>query len=579
MSASDDQNQPKQTKVETAKRDSQHLRGSIDQTLQSGVSHFDHDDGQLLKFHGIYQQDDRDVRKDRRKEGEEPDYSFMVRIAIPGGALTAEQYLVIDELADKYANGTLRITTRQGIQFHGVHKENLRAHIAAISNALMTTLGACGDVQRNVMTCPAPIEDEPHRAVQKLATDLAAALRPRTNAYHEIWLGEDKVVSTKEEEDFYGDQYLPRKFKTAIALDSDNCVDVHACDVGLIAITEGDAVVGYQVIVGGGLGLTHEKASTFARLGDSLGFVQPEHAIDAVRTVAMIFRDHGNRSDRKHARLKYLVEAWGLDEFRRVFVELANFELAPPRELGQLFFHDHLGHHQEPTADYYGVFVENGRVLDRENFSLRTALREIVQDHRPLIRLTAQQNIILTNLDSAAVDDIEARLQAAGVTLPRDLLAARRYSMACPALPTCGLAITESERVMPDVITELENELQRLGVSDDPLTVRMTGCPNGCSRPYTADIAFVGRKPGEKYNIYVGGGLAGDRVVDLYAADVPMPQMIDSLRPLLQQWVDQREADESFSNYYRRWRGDVEPRRIITGAETPLVNGEASDAS
>lgn len=572
MPPSDKEKPVKQTKVETAKKASQHLRGSIDDTLASDASRFDKDDGQLLKFHGVYQQDDRDLRQDRRKAGEEPDYSFMVRIAIPGGALTAAQYLAIDELADKYANGTLRITTRQGIQFHGVYKDNLRAHIAAIHQSLLTTLGACGDVQRNVMTCPAPIDDEPHRLVQELAVELAAALRPKTNAYHEIWLGEEKVVSSKQEEDFYGAQYLPRKFKTAIALDTDNCVDVHACDVGLIAITEGSRVVGYQVIVGGGLGFSHEKASTFARLGDALGFVVPEHAIDAVRTVATIFRDHGNRSDRKHARLKYLVEEWGLPEFRRVFVEQANFQLESPRMLGQLAFHDHLGHHHQPAADYYGLFVENGRVLDRDEFSLRTALREIVQQYQPGIRLTAQQNLILTQLNPASIADIEARLQSAGVTLPRDLLAARRFSMACPALPTCGLAITESERVMPSVVSALESELQQLGVAEVPLTVRMTGCPNGCSRPYTADVAFVGRKPGERYNIYVGGGLAGDRVVDLYAADVPMDEMIAQLRPVLKKWAEERLVDESFSDFYRRWRGDVATRKIITGSETPVLN-------
>ena len=566
-------NQEKQTKVEEAKKKSRLLRGDIAETLASNKTHFENDDTQVLKFHGIYQQDDRDTRNQRRADGKEPDYSFMVRIALPGGALTARQYLAIDKLAGDYGNGSLRVTTRQGIQFHGVRKKNLKAHIAAIYDALLTTLGACGDVQRNVMTCPAPIDDEPHRAVRALAAALAKALRPETRAYHEIWLDEERVVSTEDRERFYGDQYLPRKFKTAIALDSDNCVDVYSCDCGLVAITEHNRVIGYQVIVGGGLGLTHQRASTFARLGDALGFVAPEHAIDAVRVVAGLFRDHGNRADRKHARLKYLIDDWGLEEFRRAFVSAAAFELHSPRELGPIALHDHLGHHPSPTGGYYGIYIENGRVIDRDGFALRTTLREIIEEYQPDIRLTAQQNLLLANLSNDTITDIERRLQAAGVAPARALSAARRYSMACPALPTCGLAITESERVMPFVLIELETELSRLGVANEPLTVRMTGCPNGCARPYTADIAFVGRKPGECYNIYVGGGLGGDRVVDLYAADVPVAELVVMLKPLLRLWIEQREHGEGFSDFYQRWHGDPMPRRVITGAETPVVDG------
>jgi sulfite reductase (ferredoxin) len=565
-------NQEKQTKTEDAKRNSRYLRGEIAETLASDKTHFEHDDEQVLKFHGVYEHDDRDTRKTRRAEGLEADYMFMVRITLPGGVMTADQYLAIDRLADEHGNGSLRVTTRQGLQFHGVRMNNLKNNIAAINETLITTLGACGDVQRNVMTCPAPIDDEPHRAVRQVAADLAAALRPESRAYHEIWLGAEKVASTKDEEGFYGEQYLPRKFKTAIALDSDNCVDVFACDCGLIAITEQGRVLGYQVIVGGGLGMTHEKASTFARLGDALGFVAPEHAVDAARVVAAIFRDHGNRSDRKHARLKYLIEAWGLDEFRRVFEEEADFELRPPRELGPIAFNDHLGHQTTCTRDYYGVYVENGRIIDRDGLRLRSALREIIERYRPGVRLTAQQNLLLTDLEPADVADIERRLQAAGVTLPSDLTAARRYSLACPALPTCSLAITESERVMPSVLGELEAEIVRLGVAQEPLTVRMTGCPNGCARPYTADIAFVGRKPGGSYNIYVGGSLGGDRVADCYAADVPVAELVATLKPLLRLWVERREDGEGFSDFYRRWHGTDTERRVITGAETPTIS-------
>ncbi|HRW54886.1 MAG TPA: NADPH-dependent assimilatory sulfite reductase hemoprotein subunit [Phycisphaerae bacterium] len=560
----------KQSKVEAAKSASRGLRGSIDETIESGATHFGADDIQVLKFHGIYQQDDRDTRNDRRKEGMEPEYSFMVRVAIPGGSLTGEQYLALDALADEFANGTLRITTRQAIQFHGVLIGDLKTQIAGIHERLMTTIGACGDVQRNVMTCPAPIDDAPHLAVRALARDLAANLRPETRAYHEIWLGEEKVVSTQRHESFYGEAYLPRKFKVAVALDTDNCVDVYSCDCGLIAITREQHIEGYQVLVGGGMGLSHEKASTFARLASPLGFVSPEHAIDAVRLVAEIFRDHGNRADRKHARLKYLIEEWGLDTFRAEFRKRAPFEVAPPREIAGPAYHDHLGPHAaDRQQSFYGVYVENGRIADRDGRALRSTLRDIVRSTGANVGLTAQQNLLLTGLSGEGIAQVESALLAAGLTLPAAIAPMRRHSMACPALPTCGLAITESERVMPQAMDALESLFRSLGVENEPLTVRMTGCPNGCARPYTADIAFVGRKPGERYNVYVGGGLAGDRVADLYAADVHFGDFVATLSPLVRAWARTRRPNEGLSEFYHRIAETEAPRQKMTGAEIP----------
>lgn len=568
-------NGKKQSKVEAAKKNSKLLRGTIAETLSSEATHFEHDDTQVLKFHGIYQQDDRDVRRERKQSGQEPDYSFMVRVALPGGLLNADQYLSLDSIANDYANGTLRITTRQGIQFHGVYKKVLKSTIAGVNQKLMTTLSACGDVERNVMTCPAPLGDEAHIVLQETARDIAVQLRPASRAYHEIWLDDEKVVTTDEKEPFYGDQYLPRKFKTGIALDSDNCIDVYSYDCGLIAVLEHGRVRGYQVLIGGGMGMSHGKADTFARLAEPLGYIGPSHAVETVRTIAGIFRDHGNRADRKHARLKYLLEEWGIDRFREEFRKRVDFELSSPVSLPPPAFHDHLGRHaQNDGRWFYGIFVENGRIADREDCRLKTALRAIVETHEPGVRLTSNQNLLLTNLDAPALAYIEQTLSDHGVKLVEELSAARRYSMACPALPTCGLSITESERVMPSVVDRFEAELERLGLSDVPLTMRMTGCPNGCARPYTADIAFVGRKPNEQYNIYVGGGMPGDRVADLLAEDVQIDELVAAVRPLLERWAKHRSNGEGFSDFYQRLVPRDTPRLKITGSEKPSISLE-----
>ena len=560
------------SKVELAKRRGRHLRGSIGDTLASGATHFGHDDVQLLKFHGTYQQDDRDARREREAAGLEKAYAFMVRVAIPAGAVTAEQYLALEELADQHANGTLRVTTRQGFQFHGVLKRDLKATIAGVNRKLLTTLSACGDVQRNVMGCAAPLGDADHAEVRRVAETLARELRPGSRAYHEIWLDGAKQLSTEAEEPFYGDHYLPRKFKVAVGLSTDNCVDIWAQDVGLLAVVDGARLTGYHLLVGGGLGMTHNKGDTTARLAEPLGFVPPEHGVEAVRLVAAIFRDHGNRSDRRHARLKYLLAEWGIGRFREEFQRRASFTLGPALPLPPLPFHDHLGRHRQADGRwFYGVFVQSGRIEDTAGHRLKTALHEIVKRHHPGIRLTAQQNLLLTDLDPAAVDDIEATLRRHGVTPAIELAAVRRYSMACPALPTCGLAVAESERAIPALLDRLEAELEDLGLRNEPLTVRMTGCPNGCARPYTADIAFVGRSLG-LYNVYVGGGLAGDRLVDLYRADVPQEEIVETLRPLLARWAAERTPGEGLGDFYQRLMGLRAVRSTVTGRELPTFD-------
>jgi sulfite reductase beta subunit-like hemoprotein len=561
-----------ESKVEVAKRHGRHLRGTIADVLQSERTHFGHDDVALLKFHGTYQQDDRDARRAREAGGEEKAYSFMVRVAIPAGAVTGAQYLELERIADQHANGTLRVTTRQGFQFHGVLKGDLKATIAGINQSLLTTISACGDVQRNVMGCSAPLGDADHAAVRRVAEAMALELRPATHAYHEIWLDGEQQVSSEQEEPFYRDRYLPRKFKTAVGLSTDNCVDIWAQDVGLLAIVRDGRITGFNLLVGGGLGMTHNKGDTTARLAEPLGFVPTEHGVEAVRLVAAIFRDHGNRSDRRHARLKYLLAEWGTPRVRQEFQRRASFTLGPAVQLPRLPFHDHLGRHRQHDGRwFYGVFIQSGRIVDTDGHRLKTALHQIVTRLRPGIRLTAQQNLLLTDLDPDGIETVERILQAHGVALPTQLSAARRFSMACPALPTCGLAVAESERAIPGVLDQFEAELTRLGLRDAPLTIRMTGCPNGCARPYTADIAFVGRSLG-LYNVYVGGGLAGDRLVDLYSADVPVADLLATVRPLLQRWAAERTDDEGLGDFYQRLMGLRATRSVVTGRELPTID-------
>jgi sulfite reductase (ferredoxin) len=554
-----------ESKVEVAKRNGRHLRGTIAEGLASDATHFDSDDVHLLKFHGTYQQDSRDHRRERERAGQEKAYSFMVRVAIPAGAVTAEQYLALEQLSSRFADGTLRVTTRQGFQLHGVLKGNLKGTIAGINEELLTTISACGDVQRNVMGCSAPLADADHAVVRQVAEALARELRPSSRAYHEIWLDGQKQISSEVEEPFYGDRYLPRKFKTAVGLSIDNCVDIYSQDVGLLAVVADGRIQGFNLLVGGGLGMTHNKGDTTARLAEPLGFLPTAHGVDAVRIVAAIFRDHGNRSDRRHARLKYLLAEWGIERFREEFQLRAPFRLEPAVPLPPLPFHDHLGRHRQPDGRFfYGVFIQSGRIRG----NLKAALHEIVTHCRPGVRLTGQQNLLLTDLNVDGVQTVERVLREHGIPLPHELSAARRFSMACPALPTCGLAVAESERAIPAILDQFEAELESLGLREAPLTIRMTGCPNGCARPYTADLAFVGRSS-DLYNVYIGGSLAGDRLVDLYRPDVPIGELLTVVRPLLSRWASERLNGEGLGDFYQRIIGRFAPRTAVTGKESP----------
>lgn len=557
------------SKVEIAKKESHCLRGGLLQTLRSQDDHFEPADLQVLKFHGSYQQDDRDLRQARYREGTGRAYQFMVRLVLPGGSLTAPQYLALDRMSDVYGNGTLRITTRQGFQMHGVLKDDLRGVIREVHQELLTTLGACGDVERNVMACPAPLNDEAHRTAQDVARAVALALRPATRAYHEIWIDGEKRICSRGEEPFYGDDYLPRKFKTAISLQNDDCVEVLSCDAGLIGILEGGRISAFQLVAGGGMGMTHNKPHTFAALAQPIGTVAVEDAVEAVRTMAAIFRDNGNRSDRRQARLKYLLRDWGLQRFRQEFRARTPIVLGPPRELPAPGIHDHLGAHpQGDGKSFCGIWVQMGRIADRPGHPLKTVLRSIIRDFQPRIRTTPQQSLLLTGLDESELGAILDRLKEAGIAPVEELSPTFRHAMACPALPTCGLALGESERLLPRVLTLLEKELEDLGIGDVPLTVRMTGCPNGCARPYSADLAFVARSP-SRYNVFVGGGLRADRLADLFAADLTTDDFLPTLRPLLERWSSERRPEEGLGDFYQRSMGASSPRLRLSGQEKP----------
>ena len=561
-----DPNQP--SKVEHAKRKGNFLRGTIDDVLvDPAADHFQHDDLQLLKFHGTYQQDDRDLRKQRRAMGLDKAYSFMLRITLPAGRLTAGQYLNVDRMASDFANETIRLTTRQAIQFHGVLKSDLRETMKQINEAAMTTLAACGDVCRNVMASAAPLDDEVHQTVRRTANEIARELRPATQAYYELWINGEKQHSTMEEEPFYGDLYLPRKYKVGVTVMGDNQIDIYSYDAGLIAIVDEGAVVGFNVVAGGGLGMSHGRANTFAQLAHEIGFVEPEFGVEAIKVIAAIYRDFGNRSDRKQARLKYLINDRGIDWFRQEFRSRCEFPVDRVRNLPKIKNQDWLGaHRQNDKLWFYGLFVENGRIVDTATCQLRTAIRRIVLETHCDIALTAQQSLIFCSLTRNQLQRVQDLLDEYNVPTVDQLSSAVRYSMACPAMPTCGMAVAESERVAPTVIREIAGLMKSLGMQDEPLTVRMTGCPNGCARPYTADIALVGRRPGI-YHLFVGGRLAGDRMADLYAADIKIEEVVEKLTPLVTQWSLRRRPGEGLGDFYQRLLNLNEPRQRVTGKE------------
>ncbi|REJ71924.1 MAG: NADPH-dependent assimilatory sulfite reductase hemoprotein subunit [Planctomycetota bacterium] len=549
----------KASKAEAVKENSRQLRGTIADELTTDEAKFSGDNASLLKFHGSYQQDDRDRRGKGGKE-----YMFMLRTKVPGGKLTAEQVLAELDLCERYGNGTLRITDRQGFQIHGILKGDLQETIRGVHETKLTTLGACGDVNRNVMCCPAPYVDSPVRAeMQAMAAALSDHFAPSTTAYYEIWLrnGEDreKVHEQQPAEDpIYGKAYLPRKFKMAITLPEDNCVDVYANDFGLIAVVEAGSIAGYNVLVGGGMGMTPAKKQTFPAIGRRMAYVPAEDVIAVAEAVVKVQRDFGRRDDRSQARLKYLIADWGLERFKAKVEEYLGRSLAEPRPVDVTGVDDHLGWHEQGDGKLFlGLNVDNGRIKDEGDFRLKSALRAILGKYGMDCRNTALQGLILCDIEPGERGAIEQTLREHGVALAEEISLTRRYAMACPAFPTCGLAITESERVMPDVLAGIEAELARHGLGGERFCIHMTGCPNGCARPYTPDIGLVGKSRG-KYTIYLGGNAEGTRLAFVYADQVPQEEIVPRLAPVFAGFKSERTDGESFGDFcHRRGEGGL----------------------
>jgi sulfite reductase (ferredoxin) len=556
--------EPKLSPVEGIKAGSRYLRGTLaEEVADASTDHLSKEMEQLVKFHGSYQQEDRDARKNRPKTGATGKaYMFMIRLKLPGGKLTADQYLVMDELADKYANGTLRLTTRQSIQFHGVLKGNLKATIAGFNAALVTSLGGCGDVNRNVMACPAPTHDPARRQMQELADAVAAHLAPRAGAraYHEIWLnGEKQEVPAAEhanpevDEPIYGKVYLPRKFKCGFSLPDDNCVDILAQCLGFLCIRENGQPIGYNLYAGGGQGQSNAKPDTYPLLAQPVCFVEPGEVVAAAEAICKLFRDHGNRADRKRARLKYVMHDWGVEKFREVFArDYWKKPLRPPVDAPITNLDLHLGWHPQGDGKWFlGLSVENGRVKDDGQMRLRSGVREIVKRVRANVRLTAQQDVMLCDIAPKDKADVDSLLNEYGIPRPENLSQVQKWSMACPAIPTCPLAITESERSLPGVIDGLEPVLAELGLAHEPISVRMTGCPNGCARPYQSEIGIVGRG-GTKYTLYVGGDSFGRQLNFELQDSVPIEQIVPKLRKVFEGFKSERADGELFGTYCRR---------------------------
>lgn len=555
--------------VEEAKIHSNFLRGEIGAELVDGNAFFGKDSVHLLKTHGTYQQDDRDARAEARASGaggkSDKAFIFMVRTRVPGGKMNSEQMLAELDICDELANGTLRITTRQGLQHHGVPKQTLQETIRRINACKLTTLAACGDVNRNVMCCPAPHRFDPvHDQLQDLTDRLAEHFRPKTTAYYDIWLrdpasGEEQCLqgcgsstSNDEVEPIYGRTYLPRKFKMSVGLPGDNCVDMYANDLSLMAICQDFKIVGYNVLVGGGFGVTPSAKKTFPALAKRMAFCTPEDAIGVAEAVVKVQRDFGNRADRKTARLKYLIADRGLEWYREKVEEYFGAKLADPHPDDVWGFDDHLGWNEQGDGKFfYGLNVENGRIKDEGHFRLKTALRLICTTIRPEIRLTSHQSILFCDVAPAGRDELQQILRDHGVPLSHEISTVRRWSMACVAWPTCGLSITEAERSLPGVIDGLERELAKLGLAREAFTVRMTGCPNGCARPYNSDVGLVGRSAG-KYTVLVGGRLIGNRLNFQYKDQVPEEELVSTLVPLFAHFKNDRQPNESFGDFCHR---------------------------
>jgi sulfite reductase (NADPH) hemoprotein beta-component len=543
--------------VEHIKQRSNYLRGSLTETLEDRITgSIPEDDNRLMKHHGSYMQDDRDLRNERKKQKLEPAYQFMLRVRAAGGVVTPQQWLMMDRVAHQYANGTIRLTTRQSFQLHGVIKWNLKKTIREVNDAMLSTLAACGDVNRNVMCNPNPYQSEVHAEVYEWASRISNHLDPRSKAYYEIWLDGEKVVDSEdsdvEQEPIYGPVYLPRKFKIGIAVPPSNDVDVFSQDLGLIAIIEEGRLKGFNVSVGGGMGMTHGDPKTYPQVSQVIGFCSPEQIIDLAEKTVMIQRDYGDRAVRKHARFKYTIDDRGIDWFISELSARLGWRLEEARP-----------YHFDHNGDRYGwvkgsngkwhftLFIQNGRIKDEDNYLLMTGLREIAKVHTGDFRLTPNQNLIIGSVSTQKKKKIEELIKEYGLTDGAHHSALRRNAMACVAFPTCGLAMAESERYLPTLLDHIEPMLAEAGLRDEEIVIRMTGCPNGCARPMLAEIAFIGKAPG-KYNMYLGGGFTGNRLNKLYKENIGEAEILASLQPIVTQYAKERRQGEHLGDFVIR---------------------------
>ncbi|MCY8204878.1 assimilatory sulfite reductase (NADPH) hemoprotein subunit [Bacillus sp. N12A5] len=541
--------------VERIKRESDYLRGTLKEVMLDRISAgIPDDDNRLMKHHGSYLQDDRDLRNERQKQKLEPAYQFMLRVRMPGGVSTPEQWLVMDDLSQKYGNGTLKLTTRETFQMHGILKWNMKKTIQTIHSALLDTIAACGDVNRNVMCASNPYQSEIHSEVYEWSKKLSDDLLPRTRAYYEIWLDEERVAGTPEEEvePMYGPLYLPRKFKIGIAVPPSNDIDVFSQDLGFIAIVEDGKLIGFNVAIGGGMGMTHGDTATYPQLAKVIGFCRPEQMYDVAEKTITIQRDYGNRSVRKNARFKYTVDRLGLETVKE---ELEN-RLGWRLEEAKPYHFDHNGDRYgwvEGIEDnwHFTLFIEGGRVTDYDDYKLMTGLREIAKVHTGEFRLTANQNLIIANVSSDKKEEISALIEQYGLTDGKHHSALRRSSMACVALPTCGLAMAEAERYLPTLLDKIEDIIDENGLREQEITIRMTGCPNGCARHALGEIGFIGKAPG-KYNMYLGAAFDGSRLSKMYRENIGEEEILNELRVLLSRYAKEREEGEHFGDFVIR---------------------------
>ena len=560
----------KPSKSEGLKERSNYLREPVATELLQETTHFTEDGIQILKFHGSYQQDNRD----NRVKGQEKDYQFMLRTRNPGGFTPPQLYLALDKLSEEYGNQTIRVTTRQGFQLHGVLKKNLKAVFSSIIKNMGSTLGACGDLNRNVMAPPAPYKNRPeYKYALQYANNVADLLTPQTGAYYEIWLDGEKAVSAEEdpavkaarqkngngtifsdkEEPIYGSHYMPRKFKCAVTVPGDNSIDLYSQDLSLVVITnEAGELQGFDVFAGGGLGRTHNKEETFARVADEICYVAKDDVYDLVKAIVATQRDFGDRTDRRHARLKYLINDKGVQWFREKVAEYFGKPLEAFKPLPEWKYLDFLGWHEQGDGKLFvGISVNNGRIKDEGSFQLKTALREIVQKYNLPVLATPHQNVLIYDISPDIKQEIQGILDRCGIESETAIDPLVRYGMACPAMPTCGLAITESERVMPSILERIRALLTKVGLEDEHLVVRMTGCPNGCARPYMAELGFVGSSP-ESYQIWLGGSPDQTRLAKAIEEKLHVKDFEAFLEPIFVYFKQKRQLSESFGNFCDR---------------------------